>query len=91
LEGVPLYVLAAGVELQSGNLDLARAFCAKAFQMDPKFVSLYVNWAKTEELFGNPSRARRLYEEGLRVQPFNAPLLLVRVVICAPLASLPLG
>lgn len=70
----PLYVLGGAVELAAGNLELAKGFCARAYEMDRQDERLYSVWPKVEAALGQRDRARVLFERGLEYHPRSLSL-----------------
>ncbi|EFJ47359.1 hypothetical protein VOLCADRAFT_92153 [Volvox carteri f. nagariensis] len=72
---VALYVLAAGVELEGGNLELAKSYCQRAYALDRTDKQLFLVWPRVEAALGDRLKARLLYERALDMYPLNTKIL----------------
>ncbi|GLC33699.1 hypothetical protein PLESTB_000105400 [Pleodorina starrii] len=72
---VALYVLAAGVELEGGNLELAKSYCQRAYSLDRTDKQLFLVWPRVEAALGDRLKARLLYERALDMYPLNTKIL----------------
>ncbi|GLI59832.1 hypothetical protein VaNZ11_001819 [Volvox africanus] len=72
---VALYVLAAGVELEGGNLEMAKSYCQRAYALDRTDKQLFLVWPRVEAALGDRLKARLLYERALDMYPLNTKIL----------------
>ncbi|KAG2490982.1 hypothetical protein HYH03_010655 [Edaphochlamys debaryana] len=74
-QDVALYVLAAGVELEGGNLELAKTYCERAYSLDRTDKQLFLVWPRVEAALGDRVKARLLFERALDSHPLNTKIM----------------
>lgn len=65
----PLYVLAAKLAVEEGELQTARAYLETALSVDPEFSEAHWQMGVLEELAGNDQAAAEQYADALRINP----------------------
>ncbi|KXZ54625.1 hypothetical protein GPECTOR_4g690 [Gonium pectorale] len=70
-----LYVLAASIEREAGNLELAKDYCQRAYALDRTDKQLLLLWPQVEAGLGDRLKARLLFERAVDAHPLNTKIL----------------
>ena len=74
----PMYVLAARLAAEKGDLDAARAFAANAVSLDPESAEAHYVLGTMEQTVGHPEVAAEEYEEAASLEPDTARYILAK-------------